>query len=232
MTNRIEEIQVIIGYSFMDVSYLYQAMTHSSYANDKKMDKLMCNERLEFLGDAVLELISSEYLFDNYPKKAEGELTKMRASLVSEKPLADVANKLGLGEYIQLSRGEANNGGNERPSITSDAVEALLGAIYLDGGMEPARKFVYTYIVNDIENKVLFNDSKSVLQEIIQKYKLGALNYELVREDGPDHKKEYEVNCLLDEKVIGTGIGATKKSAQQAAAFEAIKKLKKKVASK
>lgn len=227
MEYRIEEIQSIIGYSFNCVELLYKAMTHSSYVNDHKIDKNNCNERLEFLGDAVLELLSSEYLYDNYPDKSEGELTKLRASLVSEFPLANVARDIGLGEYILLSKGEENTGGRERDSIISDAVEALLGAIYLDGGMEPARDFVYRYVVNDIEKKHLFNDSKTVLQEIVQKYKLGILSYNLVRDDGPDHMKEYEVNCMLDNKVVGNGVGKTKKNAQQKAAFDAINKLKK-----
>ena len=227
MEYRIEEIQSIIGYSFNCVELLYKAMTHSSYVNDHKIDKNNCNERLEFLGDAVLELLSSEYLYDNYPDKSEGELTKLRASLVSEFPLANVARAIGLGEYILLSKGEENTGGRERDSIISDAVEALLGAIYLDGGMEPARDFVYRYVVNDIEKKHLFNDSKTVLQEIVQKYKLGILSYNLVRDDGPDHMKEYEVNCMLDNKVVGNGVGKTKKNAQQKAAFDAINKLKK-----
>ena len=227
MEYRIEEIQHIIGYEFKNLELLYRAMTHSSYANDNKMSKFSCNERLEFLGDAVLELISSEYLYDNFPNKPEGELTKLRASLVSEYPLAAVAKELGLGKYILLSNGEENTGGRERASITSDAVEALLGAIYLDGGIEHAREFVYKYVVSDIENKQLFYDSKTVLQEIIQKYKLGELSYVVGREDGPDHLKEYEVNCMLDNKVIGNGIGRTKKNAQQQAAYNAIKKLKK-----
>lgn len=224
--NNIEEIQQIINYQFKNLELLYRAMTHSSYANDQKMDKLNCNERLEFLGDAVLELISSEFLYDNFPKRPEGELTKLRASLVSEYPLAGVAKNIDLGKYILLSKGEENTGGRERDSITSDAVEALLGAIYLDGGIEAAREFVYKYIVNDIENKQLFHDSKTVLQEIIQKYKLGTLSYELVREAGPDHQKEYEINCMLDDKIIGNGIGRTKKNAQQKAAYKAIKDLK------
>lgn len=226
MKYRIEEIQSVIDYPFNNVELLYKAMTHSSYANDNKMDKMNNNERLEFLGDAVLELLSSEYLYDNYPDKSEGELTKLRASLVSEFPLANVAREIGLGEYILISKGEENTGGRERDSIISDAVEALLGAIYLDGGMEPARKFVYKYIVSDIQKKQLFNDSKTILQEIIQKYKLGTLTYKLIRDDGPDHMKEYEVNCMLNDKVIGNGIGKTKKNAQQKAAFNAINKLK------
>lgn len=227
MEQRIEEIQHIIDYAFEDLELLYRAMTHSSYANDHKINKLNSNERLEFLGDAVLELISSEFLYDNFSEKPEGELTKLRASLVSEKPLANVANSIGLGKYILLSKGEENTGGRDRDSITSDAVEALLGAIYLDGGMEPARQFVYKFIVNDIEKKQLFYDSKTALQEMVQKYKLGELRYVLVCEKGPDHMKEYEINCELSGKVIGSGIGKTKKAAQQNAAYDAISKLKK-----
>lgn len=227
MNHRIEQIQQIIGYSFNNLNLLYRAMTHSSYANDQKMNKLNCNERLEFLGDAVLELISSEFLYDNFGEKPEGELTKLRASLVSEQPLANVARTIGLGDYILLSKGEENTGGRERDSIISDAVEALLGAIYLDGGMDPARQFVYKYIVNDIEKKQLFHDSKTILQEMVQKYKLGELSYVLIAERGPDHMKEYEVNCELSGKVIGYGKGKTKKSAQQKAAYDAIGRLRK-----
>lgn len=228
LKSNILEIQDKINYKFNQIDLLSKALTHSSYINDHKLNKLDCNERLEFLGDAVLELISSDYLFHEYPQKPEGELTKLRASLVSETPLADVARHLGLGQYIFLSKGEENMGGRERESITSDAVEALLGAIYLDGGIEPATSFVKTFILNDIENKKLFYDSKTVLQEIIQKYHLGTLGYEIVREDGPDHMKEYEVNCMLEDKIIGNGVGRTKKSAQQRAAYDAIKKLQKK----
>jgi ribonuclease-3 len=222
------EIQHNINYEFKNMELLYQAMSHSSYINDSKMNKLKSNERLEFLGDAVLELISSEFLFEKYPMKTEGELTKLRASLVSEYPLAQVARQLKLGDYIILSNGEERTGGRNRDSIISDAVEALLGAIYLDGGIEEAKRFVYTFVLNDIEKKQLFFDSKTMLQELIQKYHLGTLSYELIREDGPDHDKVYEVNAMLDKKVIGTGSGRTKKQAQQQAAYEAIQKLKKK----
>ncbi|MBQ3933172.1 MAG: ribonuclease III [Lachnospiraceae bacterium] len=222
----ISELQHVIGYTFNDISLLYNAMTHSSYAHDNGLSKEKCNERLEFLGDAVLELISSEYLFDNYPNKTEGELTKIRASLVSEQPLAYVAKEIGLGEYVFLSNGEDKGGGRLRPSITSDAVEALLGAIYLDGGIDKAREFVYKYIVNDIENKNLFYDAKTILQEIVQKYKLGELKYVEVEERGPEHMKEYTFGCTLDGKRISTGTGSTKKQAEQKSAYKAILKLK------
>ena len=202
------------------------AMTHSSYANDHKMKKTNSNERLEFLGDAVLELLSSEYLYDTYPDKPEGELTKLRASLVSENPLANIAKTLGINDCLMLGRGEEITGGRERASITSDAVEALIGAIYLDGGMEPAKNFVRKFVMVNIDEKLLYNDSKSMLQEIVQKNKLGTLSYEIVSEKGPAHDKIYEVVCKLDDKVIGNGIGRTKKAAEQEAAFVALKKIK------
>lgn len=223
---RLEDIQRIIGYRFNNVSLLKTALTHSSYANAGKI-RQNSNERLEFLGDAVLELLSSEYLFAHYPHQPEGELTKMRASLVSEIPLAQVAKQLGLGQYILLGKGEDSTGGRDRASITSDAVEAVLGAIYLDGGMEEARRFVHKFIMTEIDEKKLFYDSKTVLQEIVQKYKLGELKYVIVNEWGPDHDKNYEAECVIDNKVVGSGSGKTKKEAQQQAAFMAIRKLKK-----
>ena len=223
---RLEDVQRMAGYRFNNVNLLKTAMTHSSYANSGKV-KLNSNERLEFLGDAVLELLSSEYLFEHYPHHPEGELTKMRASLVSEAPLAQVAKNLHLGDYILLGKGEESSGGRERASITSDAVEALLGAIYLDGGMEDARKFVLKHITIDVDETKLFYDSKTVLQEIVQKYKLGELQYVIVNETGPDHDKRYEADCMIGKKVVGSGSGKTKKEAQQQAAFMAIKKLKK-----
>lgn len=223
----VENLEKVINYKFNNFSLLKMAMTHSSFANDQRMNKNNCNERLEFLGDAVLELISSEFLYGKYPDNDEGELTKIRASLVSEEPLAAVAKKINLPEYILMGKGEEATGGRERNSITSDAVEALLGAIYLDGGIEPAREFALKYILTDIDEKKIFHDSKTVLQEIVQKYKLGELKYEIVNESGPDHDKLYEAACVVDNKVVGSGTGKTKKSAQQKAAFMAIKKLKK-----
>ncbi len=228
METNVADLQNKIGYKFNDTALLYKALTHTSYTNENKMKKNDSNERLEFLGDAILELISSEYLFDNYPDMDEGYLTKLRAALVSEKPLSIVAKQIGLGNYIFLSKGEDLNGGRMRPSITSDAVEALLGAIYLDGGIDNARKFVYKYIVNDIENKELFVDSKTNLQELIQKYKLGELNYKMISESGPDHNKEYVYSCCIGDKEIGRGKGNTKKGAEQEAAYNAIISLKKK----
>ena len=220
------ELENTIGYSFKSKELVTRALTHSSYINDRKMDKNMCNERLVFLGGAVLELISSEFLFDMYPDKAEGELTKLRASLVSEKPLAAVARQIGLGEFLFLGHGEERTGGRDRDSVTSDAVEALLGAIYLDGGMACAKRFAIKFILNDIENKQLFHDSKTILQELIQKYHKGELKYELIKDEGPDHEKNYGVNALIDGKIAGYGEGRTKKAAEQEAAYNAIKSLK------
>lgn len=227
MNKNIQNLENEIGYVFNDKELLMQALTHSSYVNDRKMDKNLCNERLEFLGDAILEMTSSEFLYSEYPEKDEGELTKLRASLVSETPLAAVAGEIGLGEYLYLGHGEERTGGRTRYSVTSDAVEAVIGAIYLDGGIEPARAFVRKYILNDIENKKLFHDSKTVLQEIVQKYHKGTLTYRLVKEEGPDHDKKYGMNALIDEKIIGYGEGRTKKAAEQQAAYSAIKSLKK-----
>ncbi len=227
MNKNIQNLENEIGYVFNDRELLMQALTHSSYVNDRKMDKNLCNERLEFLGDAILEMTSSEFLYSEYPEKDEGELTKLRASLVSETPLAAVAGEIGLGEYLYLGHGEERTGGRTRYSVTSDAVEAVIGAIYIDGGIEPARAFVRKYILNDIENKKLFHDSKTVLQEIVQKYHRGTLNYRLVKEEGPDHDKNYGMNALIDEKIIGYGEGRTKKAAEQQAAYSAIKSLNK-----
>lgn len=227
MNKNIQNLENKIGYVFNDKELLMQALTHSSYVNDRKMDKNLCNERLEFLGDAILEMTSSEFLYSEYPEKDEGELTKLRASLVSETPLAAVAGEIGLGEYLYLGHGEERTGGRTRYSVTSDAVEAVIGAIYLDGGIEPARAFVRKYILNDIENKKLFHDSKTVLQEIVQKYHRGTLTYRLVKEEGPDHDKKYGMNALIDEKIIGYGEGRTKKAAEQQAAYSAIKSLNK-----
>lgn len=225
----LKELESAIGYEFSSKQLLTHALTHSSYTNDRKMDKKMCNERMEFLGDAILEMISSEYLYKNYSEKDEGELTKLRASLVSEKPLASVASSIQLGNYLFLGHGEERTGGRSRDSVTSDAVEALIGAIYLDGGIEPAKKFVHHFILNDIENKQLFYDSKTVLQEMIQKYHKGTLKYVLVKEEGPDHDKSYGMNAVVDDRIVGYGEGRTKKAAEQEAAYNAIKSMSRKV---
>ena len=220
-----EQLEQIIGYTFQNKKLLKQALTHSSYANEKKLGKLGCNERLEFLGDAVLELISSDFLYRKFSQIPEGELTKKRASLVCEPSLAYCAREFGLPEFLLLGKGENMTGGRNRDSIVSDATEALLGAIYLDGGFSNAKKFVLNFILNDIEHKQLFYDSKTILQEMVQaKYK-ETLVYELLKEEGPDHNKSFEVCVKIGDEEIGRGLGRTKKAAEQVAAYHGICKI-------
>ena len=223
----LNEFQSKIGYTFKNQHLLEQALTHSSYANEKHMKKHSDNERLEFLGDAVLEIVSSEFLFINYPQKPEGELTKLRASIVCEPTLALCTKPLDLGKYLRLGRGEDHTGGRKRKSILSDALEAVIGAIYLDGGFTNAKEFVLRFIMTDIENKQLFYDSKTILQEIIQSRQDGGLSYEILKEEGPDHNKSFEVSAMLDGQEIGRGIGRTKKSAEQRAAYRGILTIRK-----
>ena len=190
----LKEFQARIGYQFKNINLLRQALTHSSYANEKHMRKLSDNERLEFLGDAVLELVSSEFLYDNYSDVPEGELTKLRASIVCEPTLALCTEAMELGRYVLLGRGEERTGGRKRKSILSDALEAVIGAIYLDGGFANAKEFVLKYILTDIEHKQLFYDSKTILQEVVQgKHK--KLTYKLIGESGPDHDKSFSVEA-------------------------------------
>ena len=216
-----KEFQQKIGYQFNDEKLLTQALTHSSYANEKHMKKLSDNERLEFLGDAVLEIISSDFLYKNYTDQPEGELTKLRASLVCEPTLAICAKEIGLGDYLRLGRGEDLTGGRGRKSILSDALEAVIGAIYLDGGFANAKEFVLKYILTDIEHKQLFYDSKTILQEVVQG-EHEQLTYVLTHEEGPDHNKSFEVEARIGERVIGSGTGHTKKAAEQEAAYQAL----------
>ncbi len=223
----LDELEDRIGYHFKKKGLLRQAMTHSSYANEKFMKKFSDNERLEFLGDAVLEVTSSEYLYLNYPNIPEGDLTKLRASLVCEPTLAVSAKEIDLGKYLLLGKGEDATGGRGRKSVNSDAMEALIGAIYLDGGFSEAKKFVEKFILTDIDNKKLFYDSKSSLQEIVQGNHEKSLHYNLLGEDGPDHNKMFYVEVRLGDKVIGKGDGHSKKAAEQDAAYQALMFLKK-----
>ena len=227
MDTGLKELEKKIGYTFKDFSLLKQAMMHSSYTNEKHLPKYRCNERLEFLGDAVLELVSSEYLFKESPHIPEGELTKTRASMVCEPSLALCARDIGLGDYLLLGKGEEATGGRERDSVTSDAMEALIGAVYLDGGFTSAKEFIHRFILTDLENKKLFYDSKTILQEIVQAGKKGYITYRLVREEGPDHNKSFEVQVMIGGTPYGEGKGRTKKSAEQQAAYQAILKLRK-----
>lgn len=221
-----EQLEQEIGYRFRNKKLLRQALTHSSYANEKKLGKLGCNERLEFLGDAVLELISSDVLYARFPRLPEGELTKKRASLVCEPSLAYCARQFGLPEYLLLGKGEDMTGGRMRDSIVSDATEALLGAIYLDGGLADAKEFVLKFILNDMEHKQLFYDSKTILQEMVQEDGKHPVEYILTGEAGPDHNKKFEVEVRINGVPAGCGAGHTKKAAEQAAAYQAIRKIK------
>lgn len=218
----LKELEKKIGYHFADIRLLHKALRHSSYANERHLGHLESNERLEFLGDAVLELATSEYLYENEPQMPEGDATKTRASIVCEQSLAFCARDISLGDYILLGKGEELSGGRYRPSITSDAMEALIGAIYLDGGFASAKEFIMKFILNDLEHKKLFFDSKTILQERVQASHEEKLHYELVREEGPDHRKTFVAQAMLGDKVIGEGSGRTKKAAEQEAAYHAL----------
>ena len=214
-----------IGYTFHDPTLLTLAMTHSSFANEKGGRRGQHNERLEFLGDAVLEIVSSEYLYFKHPDKPEGELSRLRASMVCEPTLAICAREIGIPPYLRMGRGEEMNGGRRRDSVISDALEALIGAIYLDGGFECARNFIRTHILNDIENKRLFVDSKTNLQEIVQA-RGESIEYRLDGEEGPPHDRTFSVTVLIGGKEAGTGQGHSKKAAEQHAAYEAIRRIR------
>lgn len=220
--NGLREFQDRIGYTFGDIELLKLALTHSSYGNELYHDKLHNNERLEFLGDAVLEVTVSEYIFERYSTEPEGELTKLRASMVCEPTLALCAREIGLNDMIYLGKGEEQTGGRFRDSIISDAFEAVLGAIYRDGGIECARKFVLEHVLNDVDHKKLFVDSKSILQEKVQADGFPSPEYELIGESGPDHCKEFTVRVIVGGKTVGEGRGRTKKAAEQQAAYNAI----------
>ncbi len=227
MNRDLKELEKRISYRFQQKKLLRQAMIHSSFANEHQIDKFDCNERLEFLGDAVLEAVSSDFLYREYPDKPEGELTKIRASLVCEPTLAYCASEIELGTYLFLGKGEEATGGRSRDSVVSDAMEALIGAIYLDGGFASAKEFVHRFVLNDLEHKQLFYDSKTILQEIVQAGESGQLlEYEILKEEGPDHHKMFEVRALLNGREIGRGSGRTKKAAEQLAAYRGILKLK------
>jgi len=224
----LEELEKRIGYCFTDKKLLKQAVTHSSFANEQKINRLGHYERLEFLGDAVLELVSSEFLFKTFPDQSEGNLTKTRASMVCEPSLAFCAKDLELGKFMLLGKGEESTGGRERDSITSDAMEAVIGAIYLDGGLECAKDFINRFILSDLEDKQLFFDSKTTLQEIIQRELKKEFHYVVISETGPEHDKEFVVEVRIEDEVLGQGSGRTKKSAEQHAAYEALMLLKNK----
>ncbi len=222
----LKELENKIGYTFHNKRMLRQAMCHSSYANEHR-DTQHDNERLEFLGDAVLEVTSSDVLYHQYQEMPEGQLTKLRASIVCEPTLALCAREIGLEKYILLGKGEEHTGGRYRNSIISDAMEALIGAIYLDGGFANAKEFVEKFILTDIEHKKLFYDSKTILQEIVQRdFKDEEIRYVITGEEGPDHAKQFLVEVMIGKNAMGSGRGSTKKSAEQEAAYRAIIGLK------
>lgn len=222
------EFEERIGYGFQNKKLLTQALTHSSYANEKHLGRNADNERLEFLGDAVLEVVSSDFLYHKYPKYPEGELTRLRASMVCEPTLSFCTRELKLGKYILLGKGEDLTGGRKRDSILSDTLEAVIGAIYLDGGLANAKEFIYRFVLNDIEHKQLFFDSKTILQEIVQGNYSEELHYELLYEEGPDHNKKFVMEARIGETAYGQGEGRNKKAAEQEAAYHTLLQLKQK----
>lgn len=216
------EIESKIGYRFGDVSLLDEALTHASYANEHGQNRIECNERLEFLGDSVLAIIVSEYLFAQRPKLPEGELTKHRAALVCESTLAKFAGEIKLGEDIKLGRGEIRSGGATRCSTLANCFEALIAAIFLDGGMEPARYFVLGFVNRHAAGDEDARDYKTELQEVIQQNREEKIRYVVVEEQGPDHDKTFTVEVRLNSNTIGTGTGHSKKQAEQHAARQAL----------
>lgn len=218
----IEELEKRVGYVFRDKDLLRQALTHSSYANEMRILKAANYERLEFLGDAVLELVSSDFLFSKYPTMPEGQLSKLRASLVCEPALSLASKRIELQKYFLLGKGEESTGGRGRDSIACDIMEAVIGAIYRDSGIEEAKKFIFKYILDDIEKKKLFFDAKSTLQELAQSKYKQQLTYKVIYETGPEHEKEFGVEAFLGDKMLGTGKGRSKKLAEQHAAYEAL----------
>ena len=221
----LEELEKRIGYTFKDKALLSQAITHSSFSNERRINKEPHYERLEFLGDAVLELASSEFFYYTYPDMSEGKMTKMRASAVCEQALAIPARELEIGKFMRFSKGEENTGGRDRDSIIADAMEAVIGAIYLDCGYAEAKRFVERFILNDLEKKHLFYDAKSNLQEWSQNGTDRNIRYELISESGPDHNKSFEVAVFVGEQQMGKGLGKSKKIAEQHAAYEALCKI-------
>ena len=222
----IKDLETEIGYHFHNISLLQNALTHSSYANERWHNSLLSNERLEFLGDSILGMLVADYLYRNFPDRPEGELTRMRADMVCEKTLAKVANEIHLGEHLLLGHGEEQGGGRTRDSILADAVESVIAASFLDGGIQAAKKFIQTFILVEVPVSQLHNvDYKTKLQELVQQKKNQVLTYELTAESGPDHDKHFEVCVALNGKEVGRGEGRSKKRAEQEAARLAITKL-------
>ena len=222
----IKDLEEAIGYKFHNIALLQNALTHSSYANERWHNSLMSNERLEFLGDSILGMVVAEFLYRNFPDRPEGEQPRMRADMVCEKTLASVANRIDLGRHLLLGNGEEQGGGRSRNSILADAVESVIAASFLDGGMEAARQFIQQFILVEVPVTKLHNvDYKTALQELVQQKKNQVLSYTLVGESGPDHDKRFDVEVKLNGKVVGIGSGSSKKRAEQMSARAAIEAL-------
>jgi len=227
--DKITQLQKLIAYHFKNPQLLTEALTHSSYANEIKHKKVAHNERLEFLGDSVLSIVISDYIFHKYKQLPEGELTKVRANVVCESSLAIRGKEMNLGDFLTLGRGEELSGGRQRVSILADAFEALIGALYLDGGLEVAKSFILTNLEGMVESASqgnLFNDFKTHLQELIQSRSAERITYRVVTEKGPDHDKLFEIEVALGGQVLGAGTGKSKKEAEQRAAQEAVEKIR------
>ncbi len=221
-----KDLETAIGYRFQNISLLQNALTHSSYANERWHNSLLSNERLEFLGDSVLGMLVAEYLYRNFPNRPEGELTRMRADMVCEQTLAAAANRIGLGTHLLLGHGEEQGGGRSRNSILADAMESVIAACFLDGGIQAALKVVQQFILVEVPVTRLHNtDYKTQLQELVQQKKNQVLSYTLAGQSGPDHDKQFDVMVSLNGAVVGRGSGSSKKRAEQDAARSAIEKL-------
>jgi len=229
MENSVEiaNLEKIVGHSFENRSILAHALVHSSYINENKLNPLENNERLEFLGDAVVELVTSEYIFTNFPDMTEGEMTKLRASVVCEATLSRCARELGFGAYLKMGKGELANNGRDRDSILCDIFEAIIGAVYMDGGYLPAKKFIISQLEADIHSMrglTWISDCKTHLQEQLQKHSQEPIEYYVIKEEGPDHNKIFTVELAHSGKILGQGSGRNKKEAEQEAARHAIEK--------
>ena len=222
----IKDLEAAIGYHFHNISLLQNALTHSSYANERWHNSLLSNERLEFLGDSVLGMLVAEYLYRNFPDRPEGELTRMRADMVCEGTLSATANRIGLGKHLMLGHGEEQGGGRTRDSSLADAMESVIAACFLDGGLEAALQIVQKFILVEVPVTRLHNvDYKTQLQELVQQKKNQVLSYTLVGQSGPDHDKHFDVAVSLNGETVGVGSGSSKKRAEQMAARDAMEKL-------
>ena len=222
----ISDLEQAIGYRFKNITLLQNALSHSSYANERWHDSLKSNERLEFLGDSILGMVVADHLYKTFPDRPEGELTRMRADMVCEQSLANIADRIGLGGHLLLGHGEEQGGGRGRASILADAVESVIAATYLDGGMEAAQRFIETFVLCNVPVSRLRNvDYKTHLQELVQQKKNQVISYQLVGESGPDHDKHFDVEVAVNGEVVGRGTGTSKKRAEQDAACNALKSL-------